>query len=340
MKLRKYLFNQFSSTFFPIFSGLYFITSIIYLVKIAALTSVITIDFYELSKLYMYVVPTILFYTMPVTFFISLALTFSKLSSEYELIVITSFGLNPTRLLRMFFPITLITSISLLIISLALIPKANYENKNFIEKKKKEANFNIKASEFGQNFGDWLIFIDKKDKKEYFDVKLLKVEEKQDQFVIAKKAVLENNRGDLSFNLSEGKSFNIKEDELNQIDYTNMILFNRVKNSNSWFAFTTAFEYWNFYLTQTSMYKDKFAFSTLLALFPLLSLFLAVSYGYYNPRYEKSKTVQWATFFIVIYFLLVSTLSKSITFHSIYIVPTIWLILSYYLYRRLVKKKY
>ena len=34
---------------------------------------------------------------------------------------------------------------------------------SFIDYKKSEANFNIKESEFGQKFGDWLIFIEKKE---------------------------------------------------------------------------------------------------------------------------------------------------------------------------------
>ncbi|QKF83288.1 LptF/LptG family permease [Halarcobacter ebronensis] len=340
MKLKKYLYTQFSNTFFPIFFGLYFITSIVFLVKIAALTSVITIDFYELSILYMYVVPSILFYTLPVTFFISMAITFSKLSSEYELIVITSFGLNPTKILKIFFPMTFLISLSLLIISLGLMPKANYENQNFIEKKKAEANFNIKASEFGQNFGSWLIFIDRKDDKDYHDVKLLKVEDKQDQFVIAKKAVMDNNNGDLSFKLTDGKSFSIKENELNQIDYTNMILYNRVKNSDVWFDFTTAYEYWMFYLTETTMYVDKFTFNILLSIFPLVSIFLTAAFGYYNPRYEKSKTIPWSVFFIVIYYTTINFLSKSIYYHALYIVPFVWLILTYFLYKHFVKKQY
>lgn len=152
MKLREYLFNQLASTFFPIFMGLYFITSIIFLVKIAALTSVITINFIELLRLYSYMMPTIIFYTLPVSFFISLAITLSKLSNEYELIVVTSFGLNPLKILKLFLPITFFVSLSLVVISLGLIPKAKYENEVFMDKKKAEANFNIKASEFGQNF--------------------------------------------------------------------------------------------------------------------------------------------------------------------------------------------
>ena len=80
MKLKQYLFSQLAITFFPIFLGLFFITSVVFVVKIASLTSIITIDFFELFTLFAYVVPQILFYTMPVSFFLSLVITLAKLA--------------------------------------------------------------------------------------------------------------------------------------------------------------------------------------------------------------------------------------------------------------------
>ena len=84
----------------PIMNKRFFITSVVFVVKIASLTSIITIDFFELFTLFAYVVPQILFYTMPVSFFLSLVITLAKLASEYELTVITSFGLNPINILK------------------------------------------------------------------------------------------------------------------------------------------------------------------------------------------------------------------------------------------------
>ena len=113
MKLKQYLYSQLAITFFPIFLGLYFITSVVFLVKIASLTSIITINFFELFTLYSYVIPQIIFYTMPISFFISLVITLSKLASEYELTVITSFGLNPVKILKIFLSGILFKSTSL-----------------------------------------------------------------------------------------------------------------------------------------------------------------------------------------------------------------------------------
>ncbi len=338
MKLKQYLFSQLAHTFFPIFLGLYFITSIIFLVKIAALTSVITMNVFELFQLYMYVTPTIIFYTAPISFFISMVITLTKLSSEYELIVVTSFGLNPVKILKIFFPITLFLSLSLLVISIGLIPKAKYLNERFLEQKKKEANFNIKASEFGQKFGDWLIYINDKDDKKYNEVKLFQTEDNKDQFIIANNAVLNNDKGELSFKLYDGKSFHIENEEFNQIDYESMDINESITNTKKE-EFTNSYVYWKTKL-EANENIDKFTFYILTSLFPLFSLFLVISFGYFNPRYEKNRAVALSMSAVVIFYIFMDAMTENLLLHSLYAVPISWLIVTYFYYIKSVKPQY
>lgn len=338
MKLKHYLLNQFTHTFLPIFLGLYFITSIIFLVKIAALTSVITMNVLELLRLYMYVIPTIIFYTLPISFFVSLVITLGKLSSEYELIVITSFGLNPLRILRIFLPITLILSISLIFVSVGLIPKAKFLNERFLDQKQKEANFNIKASEFGQKFGKWLIYIDEKNDKTYKEVKLFKTENNKDQFIISKSAKLVNEEGELSFKLYNGKSFLIDQEELNQIDYKRLDINDSVSKNNQGF-FTDSYNFWVKELNSNEQ-EDKFSFYILTSLFPLMSLLLVVAFGYFNPRYDKNKAVSYAMVSVVVFYILLELLTDKFLLNSLFILPIIWIIGTYLVYTRTVKQQY
>ncbi|WP_298751596.1 LptF/LptG family permease [uncultured Arcobacter sp.] len=339
MKLKQYLLSQFSNTFFPIFLVLYFITSIIFLVRIASVTSVITIDLFELLTLYAYNLPSIIFYTMPISFFVSLVITLSKLSSEYELIVITSFGLNPTNILKIFLPITFIMSISLLIISIGLIPKTKYLSQEMINQKTKEANFNIKASEFGQKFGDWLIYISKKDDKLYEEVKLFKAQKKDaDQFIIAKNARLNNDSGNLSFVLKDGKTFFFEKDKINQIDYKVMHI-NDTLSESSITPFTDAFDYWNI-RSNSKSHVAKLSFYVLTSIFPFISIYLVVAFGYFNPRYEKNRSVAYAIVSVVGFYLISDPLTKAIGFASIIVVAVFWAILSYYIYKSNVQKVY
>ena len=338
MKLNHYLYSQLSITFFPIFLGLFFITSIVFLVKIASLTSVITIDFFELFRLYSYVVPQIIFYTMPISFFISLVITLAKLSSEYELTVITSFGLNPINILKIFLPLILLLSALLLVVSVGLIPKTKFLTKQFLDIKTKEANFNIKASEFGQKFGDWLIYISDKNNKVYNDVKLFKTEEKKDQFIISDTAILDNDKGALSFKLKDGKAFIIDEKELNQIDFKSMYINDSIADSKLG-DFTDTYSYWKNNI-EKNVDIDDLTFFVLTSLFPLLSLFLVITFGYFNPRYEKNRAVLFSLIAVVLYYVLIKIIGDRLLLHALYIIPIVWLIGTYILYFNTIKKEY
>ena len=338
MKLKQYLYSQLSITFFPIFLGLFFITSVIFLVKIAALTSIITIDFAELFKLFSYVIPQIIFFTMPISFFLSLVITLAKLASEYELTVITSFGLNPIKILKIFLPITLLVSTLLLIVSVALIPKTKYLSKQFLEKKKKEASFNVKASEFGQKFGAWLIFIDGKEEKIFDDVKLFKTEKKEDQFIVSNTAILDNDKGFLSFKLEDGKAFVINEKEFDQINFKSMNINDSIVDSKI-IEFTNSYEYWKNNIVKNTDIDDLTMY-VLTSLFPLISLFLVITFGYFNPRYEKNRAVFYSLISIVLYYVIVKIVGDKILLHALYSIPIFWVIATYILYSKTIQKEY
>ncbi|MFX4238061.1 LptF/LptG family permease [Aliarcobacter butzleri] len=338
MKLQRYLYSQLAITFFPIFFGLFFITAVIFLVKISALTAIITVNFFELFRIFSYTIPDIIFYTMPISFFISMVITLSKLSSEYELTVITSFGLNPFKILKIFLPLTLLLTLLLLVVSVGLIPKTDFERKQFVNIKKNEANFNIKSGEFGQKFGDWLIFINDKKNNLYEDVKLLKVQKDNDQFVISKNAVLDNDKGVLSIRLDEGKAFLIDQEEFNQINYEAMYINDSISSAKT-NVFTTTYDYWKNNI-KNKVDLDDLTFFILTSFFPLMSLFLVITFGYFNPRYEKNRAIMYSLISIVLYYVLIKSIGDKIFLHTLYIIPILWLSGTYLLYSKTIKKEY
>lgn len=338
MKLQRYLYSQLAITFFPIFFGLFFITAVIFLVKISALTAIITVNFFELFRIFSYTIPDIIFYTMPISFFISMVITLSKLSSEYELTVITSFGLNPFKILKIFLPLTLLLTLLLLVVSVGLIPKTDFERKQFVNIKKNEANFNIKSGEFGQKFGDWLIFINDKRNNLYEDVKLLKVQKDNDQFVISKNAVLDNDKGVLSIRLAEGKAFLIEKEEFNQINYEAMYINDSISAAKTT-VFTTTYDYWKDNI-KNKVDLDDLTFFILTSFFPLMSLFLVITFGYFNPRYEKNRAIMYSLISIVLYYVLIKSIGDKIFLHTLYVIPVLWLSGTYFLYSKTIKKEY
>lgn len=331
--LKNYIYKTYSQTFFPIFLTLFTITSIIFLVKIASLTSVIQLTLLELLELYMYNVPTILFYALPVTIFVSLALALSKLSSEYELIVITSFGLSPIKIIKMILPTLLFSTFLTLIIALVLIPKANFLKEAFIANKEKEAQFNIQASEYGQQFGKWMIYVSEEKNGFYKDMVLYQKDSKSERFITAQHGTVENFGNALNLNLQNGKLFDIKNNEMSQIDFKKMVLHNQIAGKDNINSLNDVINFW-----KSDM--DKLAFSILGSIFPLLSLFFIAFSGYYNPRYEKNKSVILSLGATVIFIVISHKLSKVLELQLLIYLPVIWFFLGYYFYKYKIKPAY
>jgi len=336
--LKQYFFKILSQTFFPIFFTLFAITSIIFLVKIASLTSIIQINFLELLELYSFSLPTILFYTIPISTFISVALTLAKLSSEYELIVITSFGLNPLKIVQLVLPFLLLVSIVVLMISLVFMPKAEYLRNSFLVKKKNEAQFNIKPSEYGQVFGKWLLYVNAQVGDRYKDIVLFTKEKDEDTFIISREAKLNNKDYALTLKLDDGKAIRIT-DTINQIDFEKMTINNNLKQSKNINNFNDLIGYWGDMFKNSSKLGD-FIFHFLGSLLPLLSVVFMVSIGYYNPRYNKNRTTSVAIFLTFIYVLIIHRLSEPLGLNLLYFMPIGWVLLSLLYFRLRVKSYY
>ena len=331
--LKKYLLLNYSQTFFPIFLTLYTITSIIFLVKIASLTSVIQIDFVELLQLYSFSVPVILYYTLPLSIFVSISLAFSKLSSEYELIVITSFGLNPLRVIRFIAPTLLLSTLLLFIVSVVLIPKAEYLRDTFISEKKVEAQFNIKASEYGQQFGEWLIYVNKEKNGVYEDIVLYKNDKKLDNFIVAKSATMENKNLSLSLKLKNGKAIDISN-KITQINFKDMVINNKIKPPSNINNLDDLLLYWSDIPINRSK-EAMFTYYILNSMLPILLIFFIISIGYFNPRYDKNRTTVISLGVSILYIILAKKSSQILGLDALLYIPAIWVILgySYYYYK-------
>ncbi len=145
-KLRNYLLKTFAGTFFSIMLPLLAIASIIILVKISQVTAIVKLDLFDMFKLYLFIVPQMLFYSVPVAFFITGVLTLNKLSNDNEMVVLFALGIKPNRIIWILSKISLFLSAILLFTSLVVVPHAKQLYTNFINYKKSNITFNIKES--------------------------------------------------------------------------------------------------------------------------------------------------------------------------------------------------
>ena len=335
-QIKNYILKTTSATFFPIFLSLFMITSIIFLVKLASLTSVITMSLGELLYLYSLRIPTILYYVLPITFFIAMIINLSKLSGEYELIVIASFGFSPLRLLGILAPLALLATIALFAISFILIPQTDYLESKFVNDKKQEAQFNIKPSEYGQVFGPWFIYVEKKEGEIYQDITLFQPNEKEDIFAMASKAHITNEENGLRLTLQNGSLLNLKNDQLGQINFEEMSMRYDMKQVEKISSISDLILYWS-NIDPESTKMRMFLQSIFVSILPFVSLFLYIAFGFYNPRYQKNYNTLWAIGFVTFYMI---AMQKTAEMKDLALVPiflVIWLILSYLLYRVRIK---
>lgn len=226
-KLRGYIMSNFSVSFFSIFLPLFAIASVIFMIKLAAYTAYIQLTFFEMFKLYSFVLPELFFYTLPLTFFIAAALALFRLSTDNEMVIVFSLGIKPAYLIKVLLVPAILLSSLLFFNFFFLFPHAKTLSINFMKHKKSEAKFNLSASEFGHNFGEWLLYIGKDNKDNTFgDVVLFHKDKKEEIIIGAKKATVDNSGGVLRLELETGKGYSYTKDTLTQMQFETLYINN------------------------------------------------------------------------------------------------------------------
>ena len=288
-RVNKYLLFNFLGTFASLFSTLFLIMSIVFFIQIARITSYIEISFGELFKLYSFMLPRVLLFVVPIAFFVSLAMTLFRLSKENESIVIFTLGGSPNKIARFFLAFSALLSAALLVVAIVMIPIAAQLNANFIDYKKTVAKLNLKPTQFGQKFSDWMVYVgsESEDKNGtiYKNVVMFNpyVEETQ-RLIIANNAKITNVAQNIELSLNEGKMYDIRDEIYHQSNFKSMKI--RTAQSEEISDVGSIKEYWIDAASSDKRRKDLSTY-VLVALFPLASTLFAISLGIVTYRYEK-----------------------------------------------------
>lgn len=289
-KVNRYLLSSFLSSFASLFTTLFIIVSLVFFIQISRITSYVSMTFFELAKLYLFLLPQILLFTIPISFFVSLAISFFKLSKENESIVIFTLGYS-TRLIGRFFSIFAgCVSILLLGTSLVMIPLAEELSDNFVGHKLNDAQLNIKASQFGQKFSDWMVYIEgeKIDQNVTIYENLIMYHpqnsSEDERLLMAKTGTIGNVNGIIELKLIDGYNYDIRQYTIHATKFDNMII--RSKQQDKSKEVVSIIDYWKQVLSDDKRKKD-FTINVLVSIFPLASVYFALSFGIVTYRYEK-----------------------------------------------------
>jgi len=329
-----YLSKNFQSSFFTIFLPLFFIASLVFIIKISALTASIQISFVEMMYLFGYNLPSILFYTLPISFLVATVMTLLRLSNDNELMALFALGSNAKVILYRFFFIASLFSLILLILSLGLMPKTKQQFKAFKHEKTSQAQININPSKLGQKFGDLFIYIKSKTGDSMKDIVIYKKDAAHsDQLFIAKEASFENKNSLVTLTLNDGSGYTFSQDALKKINYESMKVY---KNLNTEaFTYNSIVQYW-LKLSLNPKKKSKIFFFIFASLIPLLSLGIIAAFSIINPRYQKNYAYHILTLTTIGLYSLAIILEKKGDIPMLIAFISLSLILGFYLYKRFV----
>jgi len=320
-RLSKHLLLSFSSIFLSIFGVLFLITSIIIIISISNVTSNIHITFLDLSKLYLLSLPRVVFITLSISFFIATISLFSKFSETTELIALFSNGINPFKILKPFFYLSILITILNLIILFISIPYSKTAYQNLKNEKREKTKFNFQTSQTSQRFDNWNIFISSKKENGYKNVILYN--NKEQKFILAKKADLTNKKNYISLKLNNGKIYDINKSTI--IIFSSLEINKKLPNINiSIFKIDKYF----------SQFKKLFIFYLPFALLPISLIFFIPVISFFHPRVHKNHSLLQAILLITIY-LVLTKISNSITINLIIIIT--FFFVGLYLYKRKTK---
>jgi tRNA nucleotidyltransferase len=339
-RINRYLFTNFISTFASLFATLFLIMSIVFFIQIANVTSYIEITFFELFKLYLFMLPRILLFTIPISFFVALAMMLFRLSRENESIVIFTLGYSPNLIAKFFLKLSSIISAFLLLTAVIIMPIAFELNDNFINYKKTVAKLNLKTTQFGQKFSNWMIYVQSESSDEngtvYENITMYSPDTASQRLIIANNAKIINNTKGMELRLNNGKIYDIQNNKWHQTDFKFMRIYTF---SNNKLDKTLSFiQYWQNITTDQKRAKT-FTTYTLIALFPLATTLFAISFGIVTYRYEKGFIYFGILGVLLTYFTFIMVFApKSLIFLPITFF--LFLIGSFVFYKNKILKRY
>ena len=339
-RLRRYIIANFSISFFSIFLPLFAIASVIFMLKLATYTAYIQLTFFEMFKLYLFVLPELFFYTLPITFFVAATLALFRLSTDNEMVILFSLGIKPNYLIKVLMVPAMLLSALLVFNFFFLFPHAKTLSINFMKHKKSEAKFNLSASEFGHNFGSWLLYIGKDNDDNTFGNVVLFHKDKEKEIVIsAEKATVDNSGGLLRLQLETGKGYSYSIDTLTQMKFDTLFINNILRIDQR--EYLSAYDYWFHNVPDTQIiHTKKFISDTLLSLFPILSLFMVLAIGVAHVRHQKAYIYLFLFVSIAFYYGISLGLVNILGYYTIPFLIIIWFSITYPYYRRKIVRRF
>ena len=332
-KLRAYLLNNFIKSFITLFIPFFIIMSLIYIINISKLSARVTLEFNDFLMLYIYVLPDIIFSTLPLTFLGAIINSLSNISESNETIAIFSVGFKPQKILKFLIPTAILFTTIITILAIFITPYTTQKMKNYRNKKIYESKLKILPKKLSQNFGNHHIFIDENRNGKFKNVTMFTQRANGHiQIMLADNGFVKNETNSSSYlNLNDGMLYRYKDNGFNIIDFKNMKLYNNAKYYSSKILSTK--EYW-------LKNRAKFYYYLLISLSPIFLVILYISFGIYNPRYQKNRAAIYILISVLLIYIPAIITRKLDNPYVLLVVFLTWIAISIATFKTRILKRY
>ncbi len=188
--LRSYILRE---AIGPFLLSLATLTSILLLGNLVRLAEMVInkgVNLVSVSKLFLYLIPSLLPYTMPLACLAGTLMAFSRLSSDNEIIAIRASGLNIFKIISPLLIIGIILSLGLIVMHDVVIPRAHYETRKLAKDiGVKNPAAALEAGRFINSFKSHILFIYRIEGNTLYNVRIYQPqgEGKPTRTIVAKK---------------------------------------------------------------------------------------------------------------------------------------------------------
>lgn len=171
--LRNYFLQEFIAPLFMALGVLTFVMMLGNLVKIADLIINKGVDPVSVAKLFLFMMPYLLTYTLPIAALVAVLMSLGRLSSDNEIIVIKSSGVNLFTLIMPLLTVGLILSLVLVIFNDRVIPYAHYASRRtMVDVGIKNPAAALEPGVFITSFEKYVLFIYRIDQNKLINVRI------------------------------------------------------------------------------------------------------------------------------------------------------------------------
>ncbi|MEN8143237.1 MAG: LptF/LptG family permease [Thermodesulfobacteriota bacterium] len=153
----------------PFFASLLIINAILFLGKLSSLLDMIFsfgVSFADFARISIYLLPNLLLFSIPMASILGVVVSFTRLTSDNEILAMKAAGIGLPRLLVPVIIIAIFSSGLSLLTSTRLIPAGNIALKQtFFQLAKEKIDKGLKEKEFSDNLKNVVIYVDKIDEQ-------------------------------------------------------------------------------------------------------------------------------------------------------------------------------